>query len=566
MSYQVLARKCRPQVFEDVLGQEHITEVLINALKTGKIHHGYLFSGIRGIGKTTTARILAKALNCVEGPTPQPCNQCEFCKEITEGYSMDVEEIDGASNRGVNEVRILQENTGYAPSRSRYKIFIIDEVHSLTIQAFNALLKTLEEPPPNVVFIMATTEPRKVPPTILSRCQHFIFRNSSSAQLSDLLRKLARHEQITISDNSLALLAKTAGGSVRDVENLFDQVIGFCGNCVPDEDVRYVLGIPDHDLLRSFLTAIFARQTSQIFWLMDQLVNQGYNLRLFCMELMERIRNLIVLKVTQHPEPYLSLFDYTRDDLDRYAHQTALSQLQQIYWILAQVEQEMRFSPNPRYILEMALARMANTQALDPFKDLYAQLQEIKAILEESHPEKIDEESKAVEESSGASVSTAPLPSQELLAIWEEVLKIVKQKRPAIAATLKNAIPVQLTQHELTVGFHQDAEFSKETLERPKNLAILTEALQEHLGRSVRIVATIHNGAVSVEAMRKHLAQNTTSIPRPEAKPQENKPGKSSSPQRSREKGNRQKRSQYKPAAQVSVQDIVRLFDGKIEE
>ena len=193
MAYQVLARKWRPQVFENVVGQEHITDVLKNSITTGRLHHGYLFTGIRGIGKTTTARILAKALNCVHGPTPTPCNQCEFCREISEGYSMDVEEIDAASNRGVDDVRVLQENTNYAPSRSRYKIFIIDEVHMLTTEAFNALLKTLEEPPPNVVFILATTEPWKIPLTILSRCQQFTFKPGSSSQVMTLLKKDRAH-------------------------------------------------------------------------------------------------------------------------------------------------------------------------------------------------------------------------------------------------------------------------------------------------------------------------------------------------------------------------------------
>ena len=325
MSYQVLARKWRPQAFDDVLGQEHITSILKNMLETGRIHHGYLFSGIRGIGKTTTARILAKALNCVQGPTSKPCNQCEFCKEITEGYAMDVEEIDGASNRGVDEVRVLKDDVSYAPSRSRYKIFIIDEVHSLTDQAFNALLKTLEEPPSNVVFIMATTEPWKVPMTILSRCQQFKFRASSSGELVGLLKTLAQREQVAVSDDSLALIAKTAGGSVRDAENLFDQVIGFSGNVIRDDNVRYVLGIPDHQILQAFLTALFEHQTARVFALMEQLVSQGYNFRFFCMELMERIRNLLVLKIAKHPDPYLVLFDYSRAEIERYAFQTTLS-------------------------------------------------------------------------------------------------------------------------------------------------------------------------------------------------------------------------------------------------
>ncbi len=571
MAYQVLARKWRPQAFEDVIGQEHITDVLMNSIETGRIHHGYLFSGIRGIGKTTTARILAKALNCVNGPTPHPCNQCEFCKEVTEGYSIDVEEIDGASNRGVDEVRVLQENTDYAPSRNRYRIFIIDEVHMLTPQAFNALLKTLEEPPPNVVFMLATTEPGKIPMTILSRCQQFKFRNGSSEEVIQLLKNVALQEHITISDASLALLVKTSGGSIRDAENLLDQVIGFCGKDIPDGDVRYVLGIPDQDLLHSFLTAIFTHQAAHLFRLMDQLVSRGYNLRLFCMELMERIRNLSVLKAAQHPDAYLSLFDYTRSDLDRYALQTTLSELQQIYWILAKVEQDIKFSPNPRYILEMALTKMANVRAFAPFDDIYTQLQALQATLEKGLPQEMNREVEgATQVNKTLSSATSALPSQELLDIWDDVLKAVRQKRPPLAARIKNAIPVKLTQDEFTVGFHQDAQLAKESLEERKNAEILAEALYVHLGRTVRIVTTVHNGAMSPQAMREKLAQHTESLPRPEVRPREVKSRevkRSSSTQQRSGKSNWQKRpNKYKAPVQVSVQDIVKLFEGEIEE
>jgi DNA polymerase-3 subunit gamma/tau len=570
MSYQVLARKWRPQVFDDVLGQGHITNILKNMLETGRIHHGYLFSGIRGIGKTTTARILAKALNCVHGPTPTPCNQCEFCKEITDGYSIDVEEIDGASNRGVDEVRILQENTSYAPSRSRYKIFIIDEVHMLTIPAFNALLKTLEEPPSNVVFILATTEPWKVPSTILSRCQQFKFRKSSSSELVGLLKKLAQHEQVTISDSGLALIAKTAGGSVRDAENLFDQVLGFSGNEVQDKDVRYVLGIPDHDILRTFLTAIFAHQAAQMFSLMEQLVSHGYNLRLFCMELMERIRNLIILKVAKHPGDYLVLLDYGQAELERYTLQTTLSELQQLYWLIAEAERNIRFSPNPRFVLEMTLAKMANVQTLEPIEELDKQLEAIKAEIGSAYPKEIDQPLPPASQSKTVQEGHEFLPSQELLETWEAVLDRVKQKRPALAARLKSALPIQLTQDELTVGFHQDAKFSKRALEDSKNMAVLTEALHEHLGRPVRVVIMTHNGAISTEAMRRNLDQQIVSLPTPEIVPQQSTT-RTSTKTRSQNNNNWKKRGNkqpqhYKPPVQVSVQDIVKMFEGEIEE
>ncbi len=575
MSYQVLARKWRPQVFEDVVGQEHITEILKNSLETGRLHHGYLFVGIRGIGKTTTARILAKALNCVHGPTPQPCNQCEFCREITEGYSMDVEEIDGASNRGVDEVRVLQENVGYAPSRSRYKIFIIDEVHMLTTPAFNALLKTLEEPPAHVIFIMATTEPWKIPATILSRCQKFIFKNSSPEQLIGLLKKITRHEQIEINEKSLALLAKTAGGSVRDAENLLDQVLGFCGSPIQDDDVRYVLGIPAHLLLNDFLAAILTHQASRIFSLMEQLVSHGYNLRLFCMELMERIRNLIVLKLAAQPDRYLSLFDYPRADLERFEAMTTVSELQQTYWQFVAVEREIRVSPNPRYILEMALAAMTHIQALEPLEELHKQLLEIQAQLEQndSLPGVVQHLPEEQLPHTPDQEFHAP-PSEELLKIWQQVVNLVRQKRPSLASRLKTGVPVSLTPNEFTIGFHQHSTVSRQALEEPKNAMIVADAVKELLGQTVSIVTTIHSGGMSVEAMQKRLEKTA---PNPPVQPQEFTPpapperrsGKGSG---SDNKGNDrwQKRSgkprnHYKPPVEVTIQDLVRLFEGEIE-
>jgi len=566
MSYQVLARKWRPQVFEDVVGQSHITDILKNMLAEGRIHHGYLFCGIRGIGKTTTARILAKALNCVHGPTPEPCNQCEFCREITEGYSIDVEEIDAASNRGVDEVHVVQDNAGYAPSRSRYKVFIIDEVHMLTPPAFNALLKTLEEPPPNVVFILATTEPWKMPATILSRCQQFKFRDSTAAELSDLLQKIAQHEQLTISPNSLALIAKTAAGSVRDAENLLDQVIGFSGAAIQDDDVRYVLGIPDHDLLHRFLRTLLAHQTSQIFTLLDEVVAGGYNLRLFCMELMERIRNLVVLKIAQHPDPYLVLFDYSRAELDRYAGQTTLSELQQAYWQLAEAERRIKFSPHPRLILEMALARLTHIQPLEPLENLHDRVQAIKAALE----------TVPLQSSDGAAAGGSearPISGQDLDATWAAVLKIAEAQRPNLKGILHNVRPVSLTPDTLTLGVHEQAGFVKGRLEKnPKNMTALKAALREYLGRPVQIEITTAAEGTSPEAMRTQLDQHARSRPMPTntppAAPQPTQ--KASAPQNSGKSkrdwpGRKQSPPRYKPPVQVSVQDIIKMFDGEIE-
>ena len=581
MSYRVLARKWRPQVFDDVLGQEHVTSILKNMLATGRIHHGYLFCGTRGIGKTTTARILAKALNCVHGPTPTPCNQCEFCKEITAGYALDVEEIDGASNRGVDEVRVLQDDVGYAPSRSRYKVFIIDEVHSLTKEAFNALLKTLEEPPPNVVFILATTEPWKVPLTILSRCQQFKFRPGSAVELVGLLEKLAAHEQITISPHSLALLVKTAAGSVRDAENLFDQVVGFSGQVVADKDVRYVLGIPDQELLRAFLTALLTHRTAQMLTLLEQLMSQGASLRLFCLELLERLRNLIVLKIAPQPEPYLVLFDYSRAELERYAPQTTLSELQQLYWLLAEAERQIKFSPTPRLLLEMACTKMAAVQALEPLAELDRQLAEIKDLLAAPPPipstPPFDDAQARLKTTAAQPQpdreNPAILPAQELGPVWEAVVALVKQERPAFAPYVAKAIPLALTQDTLTLGFAKENSFAKSQFEDQKKTTVVQEALQAMLGRSVRVVTTFHTAAAAPivwetppppEIVR---PAPVVKPPPPAARPTPNAAPKNTADSKDNWKNRAKKPArQYKPPVQVTVQEIVKLFDGEIDE
>ena len=578
MAYRVLARKWRPQAFDDVVGQEHITDVLKNSIETGRIHHGYLFTGIRGIGKTTTARILAKALNCEHGPTPTPCNACEFCREITDGYSMDVEEIDAASNRGVDDVRVLQENVSYAPSRSRYKIFIIDEVHMLTKEAFNALLKTLEEPPGNVVFIMATTEIWKIPMTILSRCQKFKFKTGASAEIIRLLGKIAAHEQVTISEKSLALLAKTSGGSVRDAETLLDQVISYCGKTVLEGEVRHVLGLPGQRLLNAFLSAILAHRTPHVFALMEQLVSEGHNLRFFCMELMERARNLIILKITQTPDRYLSLFDYTRGDLEQFARMTSLSELRQLYWMLVDAEREMKFSPNPRLMLEMALSRMAQAQELAPLDEMSRRLKQIQAQIAHASPTvaQAREHSPALtaEAHSVSPPAQAFQPSQDAQRVWSDLLEQMKKQRSSLWSRLKNAVPVKLTAHELMIGFHEDAEFSKRTIEQPKDQAFLQEFFQRYFGQPMRLTVTTHNAAPSIEAIQEQHEQRLAALPKPEIQPPPQTARSAPAPAEPRSKeygenkgGGWQKRSnspKYRPPIEVSAQDVVRMFDGKI--
>src|SRR5499433_4061618 len=297
MKYQVIARKFRPQVFEDVVGQKPIVQTLQNAIQMDRIGHAYLFSGPRGVGKTTTARILAKGLNCIQGPTVTPCNVCPSCQEIATGKSIDVFEIDAASNTGVDNIRELRESAKYAAARSRYKIFIIDEVHMLSTSAFNALLKILEEPPPHVVFIMATTERHKVPATILSRCQHFSFRTISSAEIQTHLRQIAEREGITIDDRALTYIVRASEGSMRDAQSLLDQIISFSGQEVVDEDVRDVLGFIPSEILDRTLDALAGRDSKGLLENVGLVVDQGLNILQYVREFIGRIRDLLVLKL-----------------------------------------------------------------------------------------------------------------------------------------------------------------------------------------------------------------------------------------------------------------------------
>jgi len=307
MSYQVIARKYRPQAFEEVVGQPLVTETLKNAILQQRVAHGYIFSGARGVGKTTTARILAKALNCVQGPTVTPDGVCDSCREITAGNSVDVLEIDAASNRGIDEIRELRETVRYLPSRDRYKVFIIDEVHMLTTEAFNALLKTLEEPPERSLFILATTEPHKLPPTIQSRCQHFAFRLLDYSEIYSQLQRIATAENIQADELALAPIAQAAEGSLRDALSLLDQVIAACGNTLDENRVRQLLGVVPGRFMREVVETVHAGDARRVLDLVAQLTTEGYELAHFSGQLSSTIRDLMVARSCGADSPLLQV-------------------------------------------------------------------------------------------------------------------------------------------------------------------------------------------------------------------------------------------------------------------
>ena len=374
MAYQVLARKWRPQTFDDVLGQQAVTRTLKNALKSRRLAQAFVFAGPRGCGKTTTARILARALNCINGPTPEPCGQCEACIEIAEGRDIDVLEIDAATHTGVDNVReVIIEGLSIAPVRNRYKVFIIDEVHMLSSSSFNALLKSIEEPPPHVVFMMATTEMQKIPDTVLSRAQVYEFRTISAKTVSERLRHIASAEQIQIPDAGLMLLARAGEGSMRDSLSAFDQVRAFAGDAIAVDDVVTVLGLVGRDLVFDLIEAVAGEDAPSAFALVERAIERGYDLRLLCRELARAVRDLLILSVDpkRASDPDVAA-DAERERLAAMAGQWSREDLLRAFDALTKTEQEIRISDQPRFNLEMALLRLMHLRKLVPLSDLLA--------------------------------------------------------------------------------------------------------------------------------------------------------------------------------------------------
>jgi DNA polymerase-3 subunit gamma/tau len=361
MAYQVTARKWRPQKFEDVVGQEHITETLKNAIKTNRIAHAYIFTGPRGVGKTTTARILAKALNCENPQDAEPCNECQMCKTINDSQTMDIIEIDGASNRGIDEIRTLRESVKYAPTRGKYKIYIIDEVHMLTKESFNAFLKTLEEPPSHTIFVFATTDIHKVPLTIISRCQRFDFRRIQLDTIKKTLSDIAKAENISIDDKTLTLISKKADGALRDAQSLFDQVISFCGDNIDSETVSKMLNLIDEDLFFAISDAILQKDFNVVFQTTDTIYQNGWDFIDFSDGLLEHFRNILSVILTEKTE-LVETAEVYRTKYANYIQTFSKGDLLRILNYLSKLQQELRYSNNQKLKIEIALTNLVGLE------------------------------------------------------------------------------------------------------------------------------------------------------------------------------------------------------------
>ncbi|OLC82889.1 MAG: DNA polymerase III, subunit gamma and tau [Acidobacteria bacterium 13_1_40CM_4_57_6] len=374
MSYQVIARKWRPQTFDDLVGQQHVTETLKNAIKNDRVAHAYIFSGARGVGKTTAARILAKALNCVKGPTATPCGVCDSCKEIAGGTSLDVIEIDAASNRGIDQIRELREMVRYAPAASRSKVVILDEAHMLTGEASNALLKTLEEPPDRVVFVMATTQPEDLVDTIRSRSQHFHFRALTFAEIAGRLEEIAKKEDLKIEQGAMAVIARMAEGSLRDALSLLEQARAYCGDTIPDKEVRELLGVVPDDALEELVGAISEGSADRALGLVHTFQKEGRNLQHFCREAIRHMRNLLIARTCGADSDLIAATPDQRPALAKAAALFSEEDLTRFFQILLQTDDDLRRKPDPRVHLEMGLLRLINAARLAPLEELLAEM------------------------------------------------------------------------------------------------------------------------------------------------------------------------------------------------
>ncbi len=497
MSYLVLARKWRPQTFRDLIGQEHVSQTLQNAILTERVAHAFLFTGARGVGKTSAARILAKALNCEQGPADEPCNVCTACQEITAGTAIDVIEIDGASNTGVDDVRELRENVKYLPSRLRAKIFIIDEVHMLSTSAFNALLKTLEEPPPHVKFIFATTEPHKVPITILSRCQRFDFRRIAMPAVVARLRSIVDKEEVVISDSALAMVARKGDGSMRDSLSTLDQVLAFCGSSVADEDVVTLLGVVDRRLLLAASQGVFGRDCPMVLDIVKQVDASGYNIRQFCQELVEHFRTITLCRAVSDISDLTDLAEAELADIRSQAASVDLVDLQRYVAILLKADSEMVQSGFPRLVLEMALLRMAMLAPALPVQEILSRLDGLRGAMsaggvatappvwELPSPTIHQVVSRPASEPASPSTRTAARPemtaadpSSPVAPVagsgddWRGFVAMVKQEKPMIGSLLEHARPLRVGADLLELGF-QSGSFEFMSLNSPSGLADL---------------------------------------------------------------------------------------------
>lgn len=497
MPYVVLARRWRPRLFGEVVGQEHVTRTLQNAISANRIAHAYLFSGPRGVGKTTVARILAKAVNCMEGTQSEPCGKCNICKEISASGSIDVIEMDAASNRRIDEIRELIENVKFSPVSGKYKVYIIDEAHMLTIEAFNALLKTLEEPPGHVIFILATTEPHKIPDTILSRCQRFDFRMLTRKEIIDRLRRLAEADDVVVEDEALSMIAESADGGMRDAESILDQILSFGGGEVRTEEVIKLLGLGASHLLDQLVGNILQNDSSESLKTLNELAEHGADLSQCLKKLISYFRDLMVYKVNPDlidaPETKLQ-------QLAKHSEAASIDKFMKIARIFAQTESDIKQLGYERLNLELSLVKLSRLKdGSIPLDEVLGKLEEIESkfasgsvtsvsAVAESEPIYRIAAASIEEEAAEEQVENAGEESDPLRAMWLKLLDAVKEKEsPMHHAFLKEASPISISDDCLTIDFLPKFNWHREQVQEPETRKAVETQLSELMGKPMRL-------------------------------------------------------------------------------
>ncbi len=468
--YQVLARKWRPQTFEEVVGQPHVTRTLANAIKSDRLAHAYIFAGLRGTGKTSIARIVAKCLNCEQGPTTEPCGKCVSCCEIADSRSLDVMELDAASRRGIDSIRELQEVISYAPVRDRSKVLILDEFHMLTKEAFNALLKTLEEPPPNLIFILATTEIQKVLPTIQSRCQVFEFRRVTVKELVDHLRRICEAEDIEISDSGLERLARAGEGSVRDSLSVLERVLAFCGREIDDDDLLRMLGGVRFEIISKMIGGLAGRDAGAMLEVLDGLVDEGHDLFHFWGELISALRDLIMMGAVPGREDLLARSPEEAKSLREAAVGLSQEDLVRAFNILADLERDLKASAQPRFLFEAALVRLSSLGAVRPIEEILQSL--------------------------GSPAHASPANRGGLAA---DLTSAVRKEKPMLGAVLEASSSLSATADTVELRFKDEEQAMARQLEREENRALVKRHAERLLGRKLELSVVVDKPATPKE-------------------------------------------------------------------